>query len=97
MSDAMNLDKWRLFADLSSDEVRHILAACEERMLVAGKLDGCLATPFPMANAINQSRVPVSIVHQLLSFGFDGYYDDATVVRGSISDVLPVVLGVTPG
>jgi sulfonate transport system substrate-binding protein len=49
--------------------------------LVAGKLDGCLATPFPMANAINQSRVPVTIVHQLLSFGFDGYYDDASVVR----------------
>jgi sulfonate transport system substrate-binding protein len=49
--------------------------------LVAGKLDGCLATPFPMANAINQSRVPVTIVHQLLSFGFDGYYDDSTVVR----------------
>jgi len=34
-----------------------------------------------MANAINQSRVPVLIVHQLLSFGFDGHYDDATVVR----------------
>src|SRR3954464_2327211 len=49
--------------------------------LVAGKLDGCLATPFPMANAINQSRVPVTIVHQLLSFGFDGYYDDASIVR----------------
>lgn len=49
--------------------------------LVAGKLDGCLATPFPMANAINQSHVPVTIVHQLLSFGFDGYYDDSTVVR----------------
>ena len=49
--------------------------------LVAGKLDGCLATPFPMANAINQSHVPVTIIHQLLSFGFDGYYDDATVVR----------------
>ena len=49
--------------------------------LVAGKLDACLATPFPMANALNQSRVPVTIVHQLLSFGFDGYYDDATVVR----------------
>ena len=44
--------------------------------LVAGKLDACLATPFPMANAINQSRVPVTIVHQLLSFGFDGHYDD---------------------
>ena len=29
-----------------------------------------------MANAINQSRVPVTIVHRLLSFGFDGYYDD---------------------
>ena len=49
--------------------------------LVAGKIDGCLATPFPMANAINQSRVPVLIVHQLLSFGFDGHYDDATVAR----------------
>ena len=49
--------------------------------LVAGKIDGCLATPFPMANAINQSRVPVVIVHQLLSFGFDGHYDDATVIR----------------
>lgn len=49
--------------------------------LVAGKLDGCLATPFPMANAIFQSRVPVVAVHQLLSFGFDGHYDDAAVVR----------------
>jgi ABC-type nitrate/sulfonate/bicarbonate transport system substrate-binding protein len=49
--------------------------------LVAGKLDACLATPFPMANAINVSKVPVTIVHQLLSFGFDGYYDDASVVR----------------
>ncbi len=49
--------------------------------LVAGKLDACLATPFPMANAIFQSRVPVTIVHQLLSFGFDGHYDDAAVVR----------------
>src|SRR5215510_9872628 len=49
--------------------------------LVAGKLDGCLATPFPMANALFQTRVPVTVVHQLLSFGFDGYYDDATVVR----------------
>ncbi len=57
--------------------------------LVAGKLDGCLATPFPMANAINQSHVPVTIVHQLLSFGFDGYYDDSTVVRtdSGINDV----------
>jgi sulfonate transport system substrate-binding protein len=49
--------------------------------LVAGKLDGCLATPFPMANALFQTRVPVTIVHQLLSFGFDGHYDDAAVVR----------------
>ena len=49
--------------------------------LIAGKLDGCLATPFPMANAIFQSRVPVTVVHQLLSFGFDGHYDDAAVVR----------------
>ena len=48
---------------------------------VAGKLDGALATPFPMANAIFQSKVPVTIVHQLLSFGFDGHYDDAAVVR----------------
>src|SRR5689334_2771583 len=38
--------------------------------LVAGQLDGCLGTPFPTGNAINQSRVPVTIVHQLLSFGF---------------------------
>jgi len=49
--------------------------------LVAGKLDGALATPFPMFNAIYQSKVPVTIVHQLLSFGFDGHYDDAAVVR----------------
>jgi sulfonate transport system substrate-binding protein len=49
--------------------------------LVAGKLDGALATPFPMFNAIYQSKVPVVIVHQLLSFGFDGHYDDAAVVR----------------
>jgi len=48
--------------------------------LVAGQLDGCLATPFPMANALFQSKVPVTVVHQLLSFG-DGYYDDAAVVR----------------
>jgi sulfonate transport system substrate-binding protein len=49
--------------------------------LVAGKLDGALATPFPVANALFQSKVPVTIVHQLLSFGFDGHYDDAAVVR----------------
>ena len=67
--------------------------------LVAGKLDGCLATPFPMANAINQSRVPVTIVHQLLSFGFDGYYDDYAVVRADsginkVADLKGKVFGV---
>ena len=67
--------------------------------LVAGKLDGTLATPFPMANAINQSRVPVTIVHQLLSFGFDGHYDDASVVRSDgginkFSDLKGKVFGV---
>jgi len=49
--------------------------------LVAGKLDGCLGTPFPLYTALVQSKVPVTIVHQLLSFGFDGHYDDATIVR----------------
>jgi len=49
--------------------------------LVAGKLDACLATPFPLANALFQSHVPVTVVHQLLSLGFDGHYDDASVVR----------------
>ncbi|MGQ0652927.1 MAG: ABC transporter substrate-binding protein [Betaproteobacteria bacterium] len=49
--------------------------------LVAGKLDGALGTPFPMFNAIYVSKVPVTIVHQLLSFGFDGHYDDSAVVR----------------
>jgi len=67
--------------------------------LVAGKLDGCLATPFPMANALFQSRVPVTIVHQLLSFGFDGHYDDATVVRAdsginSAADLKGKIFGV---
>jgi ABC-type nitrate/sulfonate/bicarbonate transport system substrate-binding protein len=67
--------------------------------LVAGKLDGCLATPFPMANAINQSHVPVTVVHQLLSFGFDGYYDDYTVVRADsginkVADLKGKVFGV---
>ena len=67
--------------------------------LVAGKLDGCLATPFPMANAIFQSRVPVTIVHQLLSFGFDGHYDDAAVVRADsgiskFSDLKGKIFGV---
>ena len=67
--------------------------------LVAGKLDACLATPFPMANAIFQSRVPVTIVHQLLSFGFDGHYDDAAVVRADsgiskFSDLKGKIFGV---
>ena len=67
--------------------------------LVAGKLDGCLATPFPMANALFQSRVPVTVVHQLLSFGFDGHYDDATVVRAdsginSAADLKGKIFGV---
>jgi sulfonate transport system substrate-binding protein len=67
--------------------------------LVAGKLDGCLATPFPLANALFQSRVPVTIVHQLLSFGFDGHYDDAAVVRadsgiGKFADLKGKVFGV---
>jgi sulfonate transport system substrate-binding protein len=67
--------------------------------LVAGKLDGCLGTAFPMANAINQSHVPVTIVHQLLSFGFDGYYDDFTVVRSDsginkVADLKGKVFGI---
>src|ERR1700748_1408879 len=67
--------------------------------LVAGKLDGCLATPFPMANALFQSRVPVTIVHQPLSFGFDGYYDDSTVVRAdsginTVADLKGKIFGV---
>ncbi len=67
--------------------------------LVAGKLDACLATPFPLANALTQSRVPVTIVHQLLSFGFDGYYDDYTVVRADsginkVADLKGKVFGV---
>lgn len=67
--------------------------------LVAGKLDACLATPFPFSNAINQSHVPVTIVHQLLSFGFDGYYDDFTVVRkdsgiNKVADLKGKVFGI---
>jgi ABC-type nitrate/sulfonate/bicarbonate transport system substrate-binding protein len=67
--------------------------------LVASKLDGCLATPFPLSNALFQSRVPVTIVHQLLSFGFDGHYDDAAVVRadsgiGKFADLKGKVFGV---
>ena len=49
--------------------------------LVAGNLDACLGTPFPLSVALFQSKVPVTIVHQLLSFGFDGHYDDATIVK----------------
>lgn len=33
----LNLDKWRLFADLSAEDVAVVLGACEERMLVAGE------------------------------------------------------------
>jgi sulfonate transport system substrate-binding protein len=67
--------------------------------LVAGKIDGCLATPFPFSNALFQSQVPVTIVHQLLSFGVDGYYDDTTVVRAdsgikSFADLKGKVVGV---
>jgi NitT/TauT family transport system substrate-binding protein len=67
--------------------------------LVAGKLDGCLATPFPLANALFQSHVPVTVVHQLLSFGFDGYYDDSTVVRADsgingVADLKGKIFGV---
>ena len=67
--------------------------------LVAGKLDGALATPFPMFNAIYVSKVPVTIVHQLLSFGFDGHYDDAAVVRkdsgiNNIADLKGKIFGV---
>ncbi|MCZ7562727.1 MAG: ABC transporter substrate-binding protein [Burkholderiales bacterium] len=67
--------------------------------LVAGKLDGTLGTPFPLANALYVSQVPVTIVHQLLSFGFDGHYDDPTVVRGDsginkIADLKGKIFGV---
>jgi ABC-type nitrate/sulfonate/bicarbonate transport system substrate-binding protein len=67
--------------------------------LVAGKIDGSLATPFPFYNALFESRVPVTIVHQLLSFGVDGYYDDTTVVRAdsgikTFADLKGKVVGV---
>jgi ABC-type nitrate/sulfonate/bicarbonate transport system substrate-binding protein len=67
--------------------------------LVAGNIDGCLATPFPFTNALFQSHAPVTIVHQLLSFGVDGYYDDTTVVRAdsgikSFADLKGKVVGV---
>ncbi|MBM3508293.1 MAG: ABC transporter substrate-binding protein, partial [Alphaproteobacteria bacterium] len=67
--------------------------------LVAGKIDGSLATPFPLATAIQVSKVPVTVVHQLLSFGFDGHYDDATVVRAdsginNVADLKGKVFGI---
>lgn len=67
--------------------------------LVAGNLDACLATPFPMANALFKSKVPVTVVHQLLSFGVDDHYDDATVVRADsginkVTDLKGKVIGV---
>jgi sulfonate transport system substrate-binding protein len=67
--------------------------------LAAGQIDGCLATPFPFTNLLFQSHVPVTIVHQLLSFGVDGYYDDTTVVRtdsaiNSVADLKGKVVGV---
>jgi len=67
--------------------------------LAAGKIDGGLATPFPFTNVLFQSHVPVTIVHQLLSFGVDGYYDDTTVVRADsginrIADLKGKVVGV---
>src|SRR4051794_12500253 len=37
MSDNTNLDKWRLFADLSADDVAVVLKSCDERMLIAGE------------------------------------------------------------
>jgi sulfonate transport system substrate-binding protein len=67
--------------------------------LAAGKIDGGLATPFPLTNVLFQSHVPVTIVHQLLSFGVDGYYDDTTVVRADsginrVADLKGKVVGV---
>lgn len=67
--------------------------------LAAGQIDGGLATPFPFTNILFQSHVPVTIVHQLLSFGVDGYYDDTTVVRAdsgidSVTDLKGKVVGV---
>ena len=67
--------------------------------LAAGKIDGGLATPFPFTNVLFESRVPVTIVHQLLSFGVDGYYDDTTLAKAdsginSVSDLKGKVVGV---
>jgi ABC-type nitrate/sulfonate/bicarbonate transport system substrate-binding protein len=67
--------------------------------LIAGKIDGCLATPFPLATALLVSKVPVTVVHQLLSFGFDGHYDDSTVVRADsginkVADLKGKVFGI---
>lgn len=67
--------------------------------LIAGKLDACLGTPFPLATALFQAKVPVTIVHQLLSFGFDGHYDDAGIVRADsginqVADLKGKIVGV---
>ena len=67
--------------------------------VAAGKIDGALVTPFPLTNVLFQSHVPVTIVHQLLSFGVDGYYDDTTVVRtdsgiNTVADLKGKVVGV---
>ena len=67
--------------------------------LVAGNLDAALATPFPMAVAIMKSRVPVTIVHSLLSFGFDGHMEDAFIVRADsginkVEDLKGKIVGV---
>jgi sulfonate transport system substrate-binding protein len=67
--------------------------------LAAGKIDGGLATPFPFTNVLFESHVSVTIIHQLLSFGVDGYYDDTTLVRAdsginNVSDLKGKVVGV---
>jgi ABC-type nitrate/sulfonate/bicarbonate transport system substrate-binding protein len=67
--------------------------------LIAGKLDACLGTPFPLSTALFQAKVPVTIVHQLLSFGFDGHYDDAGIVRADsginqVADLKGKIVGV---
>jgi sulfonate transport system substrate-binding protein len=67
--------------------------------LAAGKVDGCLLTPHPFANAVQKARLPLVIVHQLLSFGKDGHYDDATIVRADagitrVEDLRGKIVGV---
>ena len=37
MGQRRDINKWRLFADLAADDAEVIIAACEERMLVAGE------------------------------------------------------------